>query len=270
MFSPKLGVSLHMISKDVTPELLGALSDSHIVTAELSLPVFGESVRDEKIIALKKRLKTTGIRVMTIHSPFSNQCDISNPDKKIQKNTMAKMISAIDFAVEFEAPIIVVHPSAEPILPNERRQRMDQARGALDAIGRKCEKNGKKIAIEYLPRTCLGNNVNELLAILDGFEKAKFGICLDVNHLMERYVELPDFVHKLGKSLFTTHLSDYDGVDEKHWTPGKGVINWKDFMQSLHDIDYNGPFNYESHLEGDNPAEKIKNLEENFKWLSSI
>jgi sugar phosphate isomerase/epimerase len=87
---------------------------------------------------------------------------------------------------------------------------------------------------------------------------------------MDRYRDLPQIVRALGDRLVTLHLSDYDGVDEKHELPGRGVVDWKEFMQALRDIDYSGPFNYESKADGNNPAERVASFEENFKWLRSL
>jgi len=68
----------------------------------------------------------------------------------------------------------------------------------------------------------------------------------------------------------TLHLSDYDGIDEKHWMPGEGVIDWQAFMLALQEIDYTGPFNYEAKPHGDTPAEKIRDLEANFQMLTAL
>ena len=40
-------------------------------------------------------------------------------------------------------------------------------------------------------------------------------------------------------------MSDYDLVDERHWLPGEGKINWKNVMAALEKIGYGGSFMYE-------------------------
>lgn len=120
------------------------------------------------------------------------------------------------------------------------------------------------------PRTCLGNSIDELLKLIDGLDPDVAGICLDTNHLMDRYQDLAHTVRQLGERLFTLHLSDYDGIDEKHDLPGKGVLDWESFMQALRDINYTGPFNYECKIKGETIAERLRSLEENFEWLSRL
>ena len=118
--------------------------------------------------------------------------------------------------------------------------------------------------------TCLGNSLEELHDLLDGLDPDVAGICLDTNHGMDRPQDLPGIVRRLGTRLTTLHLSDYDGIDEKHELPGKGVLDWKAFLAALDEIDYQGPFNYECSVEGDTLEEKIRALEENFDWLRSL
>jgi hypothetical protein len=41
-------------------------------------------------------------------------------------------------------------------------------------------------------------------------------------------------------------------------------------MRALREIEYQGPFTYECQVEGDNLAQKLVTLRENFIWLNSI
>ena len=49
----------------------------------------------------------------------------------------------------------------------------------------------------------------------------------------------------LAPHVVTTHLSDYDGVDERHWLPGKGIVPWKTVVETLMENGYRGPFLFE-------------------------
>ena len=106
--------------------------------------------------------------------------------------------------------------------------------------------------------------------ILDGMNEEIFGVCFDVNHIMNQYPQIPAMTRKLGKRLFTTHISDYNGIDECHWLPGNGVIDWKGFVEALKDIDYRGPFNYEIRQQEGMPERKLQILEDNFNFLKSL
>lgn len=69
-------------------------------------------------------------------------------------------------------------------------------------------------------------------------------ICFDVNHLIKETHR--EFVKKVGRYIATTHISDYDFIDERHWPPMKGQIPWGEVQSALEEVDYNGPFIYEA------------------------
>ena len=49
----------------------------------------------------------------------------------------------------------------------------------------------------------------------------------------------------MATNVATTHLSDYDGVDERHWLPGQGVVPWKQVFLGLQKAGYRGPYLFE-------------------------
>ena len=54
-----------------------------------------------------------------------------------------------------------------------------------------------------------------------------------------------DAILALGKWVSAIHVSDYDGVYEKHWMPKEGSNNWIKIIGNLEKIGYNGAFTYE-------------------------
>jgi sugar phosphate isomerase/epimerase len=267
---PKLGVSLKFISDTLTPEVARAVADSRIETVELSSPAFeGHTHIDERRL-LRRLLRRKAVHAATVHAPFGDGFDISSPKDEIRRAGIEGVSVALELAIELNAPIVIVHASAEPIEAGERASRLERSQRALAEFEPRCREAGRRMAVELLPRTCLGNTVDELFALLDRLDPATFGVCLDTNHLMDRHATLADVVRRLGDRLIALHLSDYGGVDEEHLLPGKGVLDWKAFMAALRDIDYQGPFDYECDLDGDTPAERVRSLEVNFDWLSGL
>ena len=266
----RLGVSLHKISESIDGELFDTLKGSRIATMEIPPRLLDGEEAATKKADLKRVFRENGIRPMTIHARFGGPRDLSVIDEDARRRAVAEARASVDLAVSLDAPMIVVHASAEPILPDERPRRIAQARKSLAELAEYCRKAGRRIAVELLPRTCLGHSVDELFELMRDIDQDTIGACLDVNHLMDRYRALPEVVRRLGNRLLTLHLSDYDGVDEKHQSPGEGVIDWKAFLGALQAIGYTGPFNYESNLPGATPAARLQALQENFAWLSSL
>ena len=71
-------------------------------------------------------------------------------------------------------------------------------------------------------------------------------VCFDANHLF-RESEV-DFIRKMGKKIATTHISDRDDINERHWLPGEGGRDWVAIMNALEEIGYDGNWVYEVDL----------------------
>jgi sugar phosphate isomerase/epimerase len=261
-----LGVSFHTLDSAQQPETAKLLNGSSVQAVELWEPTFR---KDEDYIDTMRRLfSAAGVMVRTVHANFGGSLDISSPDPAIRSAGIRAFTTALDLAVRMGAHIVIVHPSSEPILDAERPGRMDIAKRSIKTIAGAAGRAGCQIALELLPRSCLGHSVEELLDLLEVVDDYRTaGVCLDTNHLMADYTALPEVVRKLGPRLIALHCSDYDGVDEKHWPPGQGVINWTDFLQALKDVHFPGPLHFEATLDGQTPAERLAFLEINFRQL---
>lgn len=272
MLNCGFGTSLSSLMDYMDRSFIDALRHSEIKTFELNASMFfhdyDRAVREE----FKQMLKETGKRVISFHIPFAGADDLSHPDETIRKRAVSRFRAHYPTIEEFGCEFIVLHPSCE-IRTNvkaERDERIEQLRKSLREVEEDMKRMKVKVALEFLPRLCIGNTLSDMDQILEGMNEAIFGVCFDVNHIMGQYPLIPEMTRKLGKRLFTTHISDYDGIDERHWLPGNGVIDWKGFAEALKDIDYRGPFNYEiKHQEG-TFARRIEVLENNFNWIKTL
>lgn len=266
-FRLPLGVSFHTLDPAQHPETAKLLAGSSVQFLELWEPTFGKS--EAHVHRMRSLFDTAGVEVRTVHANFGATIDISSPDQTVRADGIQTFGAALDLALKMGAPIIIVHPSSEPISDEARPERMEEAKHSIRTIAEMAGEAGCRIALELLPRTCLGHSVEELSGLLDEVNPGTAGICLDTNHLMADFNSLPEVVRSLGPRLIALHCSDYDGVDEKHWPPPRGVINWAAFLQALRDVHYAGPFNYEAKLDGETPAERLAFLEDNYSQLVS-
>lgn len=264
-----LGVSLHCLATPCAPEDVAQLAHSAVQTLELP-PQFPTWPRAGELAdALKDLFATSHVRAASVHSLFGGAHDISLIDEDARRGGVRSVRHAVDMAADFAARFIVVHASAEPVEDDERDARLSQCRTSLEEIGQYAAEAGVGVAVELLPRTCLGRTADELLALVDGLDSDVFGLCLDTNHNMDRPAELPDVARRIGGRLWELHVSDYDGVDEKHWMPGQGVVDWPALIAALHEIGFDGPFNYECTPAGGSFSERLDELERNFSTLAS-
>ena len=54
-----------------------------------------------------------------------------------------------------------------------------------------------------------------------------------------------EFIHHFADKIITIHVSDYDFVNERHWLPGEGKIDWRELLDLLDEVEYKGAFLYE-------------------------
>ena len=120
--------------------------------------------------------------------------------------------------------------------------------------------------MEFLPRTCPGNCVDELFDFLDGISGDVAGVCLDVNHANLGQDILAN-IGRLGERIISLHISDNDAIDERHWLPGQGALDWPAIVVALRGCGYRGPFLYESARDRAGGVVTAQVIRENYERL---
>ncbi len=260
----KVGISLGLGESPNDDEILQALASSSMGHVEIGYrahcddPAWTTSVR--------KKLDASPVNINSVHAPFSGQVDISRLDDGGQEFALEQIGKAIVMAERLGAGLVVLHGSAEPIEDDERAKRIAQSQSSLRILAEQASAAGVRLALELLPRTCLGNTADELETLLGDISPEQAGICLDANHPADPD-QLPAMVQQLGDRIITLHISDYDGDDEKHWMPFVGVVDWGAFANALRDIQYSGAFIYETKPEADTPEEMLGMIQSNFQQI---
>ncbi len=198
---------------------------------------------------LKAQIDEAGLKVWSVHMPYSRVWDISVLDDAKRKETLAFFKDMMKVASVFGAEYYVLHPSAEPISPFERPERLANSHESIGELAKTAKELGVTLCVENLPRTCLGRNGEEMMKLIDGYEDV--GLCFDTNHLL--FQEHADYLKAIAKGkIKTVHLSDYDFKDERHWVPGRGLVGWPEVWTGIRENGYEGIMMFETYGE---PAE---------------
>ena len=212
--------------------------------------------------ALKKNAAEAGIELWSYHLPFGEEVEIASPDEERRLKAVSYNCALIDRALETGISRFIIHPSFEPIPHEKRSAYLHASCRSLAELAQYADERNAVICVEDLPRSCIGHTVEEMLTLLNADSRLK--VCFDVNHLLSEFGDTHhDFVEKLGSKIITTHMSDYDYVDEKHFFPGIGMIDWKSLVEDLEAVGYTGPFLFEggfspSHRAPEVPFGKIE------------
>lgn len=182
-----------------------------------------------------------GLDFWSIHLPFGQSIDISVIDEKLRKDTVERLKGDMESAACFRPRKAIVHGSSEPIAAEEREARLSACRESLSELAGYANSLSMQLAVECLPRTCLGNCITEMRRIIDGI--GNLAVCCDTNHLLIDKTE--DFISAVGSRVVSLHVSDYDRIDERHWIPERGVNDWSAIIRNLEAADYQGPFMFE-------------------------
>ncbi|MCL2745327.1 MAG: sugar phosphate isomerase/epimerase [Planctomycetaceae bacterium] len=215
-------------------------------------PAFAQTPEEKRLEwckEVRQQADAAGLKLRSVHVPFGGAWDISFIDEEKRKNAVQMAIPFFELKEILGAKYYIIHPSAEPIAPEDRPKRIEQSIKSLKELAAAAKAKGVIITVENLPRTCLGNTGKELVEIVDAVGSPKtVKICFDSNHPLQEKPE--DFVAAVGNRIATTHMSDYDTIDgkldERHWLPYEGCINWKAVVAAMVKAGYPGPFVFET------------------------
>lgn len=232
-------LGLSSCGKPLNDDLFRSLQENGITKIELSKNDYSTTDFDD-VFRLSKKY---GVELWSLHLPFMpfDQIDISSTNEDLRRNTVELCKALIEKGNKIGINLFIVHPSGEPISDQDRKEKVSQAKKSLKELATFADKFHAKIAVEDLPRTCLGNSSEEILELISADERLK--VCFDTNHLLGEKIE--KFIENVGEKIITTHISDYDFVNERHWLPGEGKIDWQNVLSAFEKIGYCGPWLYE-------------------------
>ena len=234
-----LSIGLSSCGKKLNKELFESYISSGITHMEISEGKSACEVMEFDRIA--ELAKNSGVTLWSFHLPFApfSEIDISNPD--LAGATVDYYLDLVKKASAIGIEKFIVHPSGEPISPEDRPLRLACAKEHLALLAQQAAELGAVICVEDLPRTCLGNCSGEMLELLSA--NSALRSCFDTNHMLSE--ELVSYANAVGDKIVTLHVSDYDFVNERHWLPGEGDVDWKELYAAIRATGYSGPWLYE-------------------------
>ena len=233
-----LRVGFRSAYPNLTEEKIREMREAGIEVLEIGVFKEPEAV-DYKAIC--SWAKTHGIEVRSSHLPMTEKSCIIQ--EKAEDRTVAIDINRDLIARATDAGItkFVLHPSTKLDPARDREECKKYAMEVFDILAEYSHSNGALIAVEDMIKECLGNSAEELREMISVNDKLR--VCFDVNHLFNN--THVDFIDKMKDKIITVHISDYDKVQERHWLPGEGVIDWYELYNKLCESGYDGPWLYE-------------------------
>ncbi len=246
MYKLKLGTSISLFDADFQARVMEAKALG-FASMDLDLCTFWPH-REKEIEAMKgleaglEFVKNSGLFFNGVHISFGNHWNFAHLDGAARQEALDNIREILPLIDAYHPKCYVIHGSFEPISDQDRPAALAALHDSLLAITAWTK---TPIAVESLPRTCLFNTAKEGIAIIDAIPAGVFA-CVDVNHFLQETSE--DAVEALGERIITTHISDHDYENERHWLPrdARGKIDWMALLAAFEKIGYDGIFNYEA------------------------
>ena len=163
------------------------------------------------------------LAVENVHVPYENATGLWSAVKTERMDYETEQRRHLRYCRHHGIPMIVMHVSKKYDVLQPNPSGIETMRRLVT----QAEKEGVEIAIE----NC--RVVSLVEALLDEIDNECFGLCYDTSH--GRLYEEDDFylLKKYSHKLKCVHVSDNDGLEDTHWNPGKGVIDWDLFTKQL-------------------------------------
>ncbi len=228
---------------DISDESFSDFKESGMTLLEYSAGK--EPYTDPRDVA--KLANKYGLTLWSCHLPFRpyERGDASSTLREVREAAFARFSEEIKKAAAAGIDKIIFHPGTPFPDESERPERLKYATDFANELCELAHREGAVVAVEDMPH-CIGRSIDEIETILSANDKLR--VCFDVNHLLND--SHSDFIDRLGDKIVTVHFSDYDFIEEKHWFPTDGKIDWVPLIKKLYGAGYTGPWMYECGLRG--------------------
>jgi len=185
---------------------------------------------------LKESLRDLGLKVISVHAPFSDEMDLSSLDPVKSKFAFLEISLALEVLTELEGEYLVFHPAVEIRSEKSNFTGLHERRimlwNKLEKILSQAIQHRKILLAENpLPHIFFGNR-RDFSYLLELFTHSSLGVCFDTSHA-HLSGAFPEMLESVLPRVKTFHISDNRGIYDDHLMPGEGRINWKQFFGIL-------------------------------------
>ena len=263
----KLGISTFLWEKQALLPRIPIIKENDFKFVEIwGLPPHFNCNEENYVELAKNKLNKYEIKIFSLHTPFGEELDLSILDEEKRKVAIKEVKKSAAVCHKLGGEVIIIHPGYKYEVLQERKLRWEKLSESLKEILEFCETKRIKIALENMLPGIIGDNIEELLTLVNRFASPNLGICLDTGH-----AHLSDDLIKATKAvsqnLFTIHISDNLGEIDNHFPPYEGNINWEEFLAVAKEISYQGMFMFELRQirEPDEILQKVKRIWETWE-----
>ena len=194
--------------------------------------------------AVQALMKRLDLCMRVGHSPITD-IDLASLNKEKRKASIEVIVRSFTVFKELGAESVVVHVNGYSLDYTEENRNASTAnsRESILALVDSASDAGIKMALENLPHRGTSrpfHSMEELQALIVDMPREHVGLCLDTTHARFAGHDPLQQLNVAADRLFTLHLHDTDGDGDRHWVPGRGIIDWDAFIDRLSVLNFTG------------------------------
>lgn len=169
------------------------------------------------------RVKEAGLEIFNIHMASSKESFMWSDDESLRKRTVDPVKHTIEEIADHGLHNLVVHLCDSSDIPAPNKHLLKSVEELIPVA----EANHTVLSLENTWRS------DYLEAVWREFPVKELGFCFDTSHsnLRDHFYLLEQYSHLLS----AYHLSDNDGIEDRHWLPFDGGIDFTRVMPFLRD-----------------------------------
>ena len=185
--------------------------------------------RDTKII--KSKLKEYNLCARACHGLLGERFDLNCPEKDFFDEMLESHQKMLVNAADLGCRTYTVHSGARNAKYGNDFL-WGQVRKSLDVLVPAAGKNGIVIGLENANPGHFGDNVAELVGIVEEYSHSHLKLCFDSGHA-HRSATVGEVFDIMAPHLVTCHLHDNDKSEDQHRIPGFGTIDWLELVAKI-------------------------------------
>ena len=165
---------------------------------------------------MPRLVEDMGLSLDNLHVPYNNSNELWSELESERAEFIWRHIRWLNDCADYHIPIMVMHLNDGPNPPAPNNYGLE----SFYELVKTAEELGVTLAIENTRRS------DSVSYLLSGIPSRRLGFCYDSSHYFLTNENDFDLLDNYGERLVTTHLSDNDGLEDRHWLPGHGIIDW--------------------------------------------
>ena len=201
---------------------------------------------------IQKILDKNGLKCVQTH-PYYYDLRISS--ELIEEKYEFAIKQAIIASGKLGAPWCALHPRSSITSGFFTSKSFEDNKKAFFEYLECAIKNNTGIAAENLPifpnlapaMPFYSSSYEDLNNLVESFNDKSMGICWDTGHANLMHFDQAEAIKFLGDKIKCTHIHNNYNVDDNHFPPDNGNIDWDKVMAAFYCIGYTGPLTLETH-----------------------